>query len=321
MFQALLGEENVDTVTNEVVHKTFSYWASGSILKVIEEVQAADGSGGYDLLNKLKEPITNDRLMVEHKSRDGVQIVNTATWLGFTNDPAALPLGADSSRYLVLSSRFRTRAMADAYLVDNPRFFKDFEIAFTKHAPALRNFFAKWQRLPTFDASRRAPDTASTRQMRESSVPEALLSIRDAIENDRYIGISADLINLGALKQLYQDSREKPAPRRLARLMSELGYAPVVSGEPGVNRGLPRRGVRAGAREVARWRLCRPWSDQKTLRRSRQEGPEGPGRLGDAGSGEPGGVRRRGDITRKPANRRALSFLVGLPQGIHQVHR
>lgn len=253
MFQALLGEENVDTVTNEVVHKTFSYWASGSILKVIEEVQAADGSGGYDLLNKLKEPITNDRLMVEHKSRDGVQIVNTATWLGFTNDPAALPLGADSSRYLVLSSRFRTRAMADAYLVDNPRFFKDFEIAFTKHAPALRNFFAKWERLPTFDASRRAPDTPSTRQMRESSVPEALLSIRDAIENDRYIGISADLINLGALKQLYQDSREKPAPRRLARLMAEMGYAPVVAGEPTQVSTGDYRGV-VYAREPEKWR-------------------------------------------------------------------
>lgn len=253
MFQALLGQENVDTVTNEVVHKSFSYWAAGSILKVIEEVQAADGTGGYDLLNKLKEPITNDRLMVEHKRQDGIQIVNTATWLGFTNDPAALPLGSDSSRYLVISSRFRTRAMADAYLVDNPRFFKDFEIAFTKHAPALRNFFSKWQRLPTFDASRRAPETASTRQMRESSVPEALLSIRDAIENYRYIGISAELINLGALRQLYQDSREKPAPRRLARLMAEMGYAPVVSGEPTQMATGEYRGV-IYAKEPEKWR-------------------------------------------------------------------
>lgn len=253
MFQALLGAENVDTVTNEVVHKSFSYWAAGSILKVIEEVQAADGTGGYDLLNKLKEPITNDRLMVEHKRQDGIQIVNTATWLGFTNDPAALPLGSDSSRYLVISSRFRTRDMADAYLIDNPRFFKDFEIAFTKHAPALRNFFSHWKRLPTFDASRRAPDTASTRQMRESSVPEALLSIRDAIENDRYIGISADLINLGALKQLYQDHRDKPAPRRLARLMSELGFAPVVGGEPTQIETGGHRGV-IYAREPEKWR-------------------------------------------------------------------
>lgn len=253
MFEALLGQENVDTVTNEVVHKSFSYWAAGSILKVIEEVQAADGSGGYDLLNKLKEPITNDRLMVEHKSKDGIQIVNTATWLGFTNDPAALPLGGDSSRYLVISSRFRTRIMADAYLIDYPRFFKDFEIAFTKHAPALRNFFANWQRLPSFDPSRRAPDTASTRQMRESSVPEALLSIRDAVDNDRYIGITDELINLGALKQLYSDNRDKPAPRRLARLMAEMGYAPVVSGEPTQIITGQYRGV-VYAREPDQWR-------------------------------------------------------------------
>lgn len=253
MFQALLGPENVDTVTNEVVHKSFSYWASGAILKVIEEVQAADGTGGYDLLNKLKEPITNDRLMVEHKNKDGLQVVNTATWLGFTNDPAALPLGSDSSRYLVISSRFRTRAMADAYLIDNPRFFKDFEIAFTKHASALRNFFSKWERLPTFDPTRRAPDTASTRQMRESSVPEALLSIRDAVENDRYIGISEELINLGALRQLYRDSKEKPAPRRLARLMAELGYAPVVSGEPTQVATGDFRGV-VYAKEPEKWR-------------------------------------------------------------------
>lgn len=89
--------------------------------------------------------------------------------------------------------------------------------------------------------------------MRESSVPEALLSIRDAIENYRYIGISAELINLGALRQLYQDSREKPAPRRLARLMAEMGYAPVVSGEPTQMATGEYRGV-IYAKEPEKWR-------------------------------------------------------------------
>ena len=81
MFQALLGQENVDTVTNEVVHKSVSYWAAGSILKVIEEVQAADGTGGYDLLNKLKEPITNDRLMVEHTRKVHAGLPSTSNSL------------------------------------------------------------------------------------------------------------------------------------------------------------------------------------------------------------------------------------------------
>ena len=66
--------------------------------------------------------------------------------------------------------------------------------------------------------------------MRESSVPEALLSIRDAIENDRYIGISADLINLGALKQLYQDSREKPAPPQSSPASRPRSLPAIIAG-------------------------------------------------------------------------------------------
>ncbi|QVW27891.1 hypothetical protein [Aeromonas phage BUCT552] len=254
MFEHILGPDNVGTVSNEVIHKSFNYWAEGNILKIIEEISAADGSGGYDLLNKLKEPITNERLQTERKGKDAMTVVNTASWMAYTNDPAALPMGKDASRYMVVASRFRSKDEVNKYLEDHPDFFTNFEKAFTKYPGAVRKFFMSWERSPKFDPIRRAPETTATKQMQVATQTEFGAAIQDAIDNCTDAGVTPELINLGYLATIALDcGLPRPAPRRIARIMSQMGYYPIIPGTP---TQISTNGVRGVvyAREPEKWR-------------------------------------------------------------------
>ncbi|WGH28315.1 hypothetical protein 13AC503A_gene0006 [Aeromonas phage 13AC503A] len=227
MVEHLLGKANVETVSNEVIHKSFNYWAEGAIVKVIEELSAADGGGGYDLVNKLKEPIANDTLHIERKGRDALQVNNTASWLAYTNDVAAIPVDSGSRRFLVVTSRFRHQDDVLAYSAEHPTFFSDFEKAFTEHPGAVRKWFADRKRSPAFNPTGHAPVTNSKNDMvlaTQSSFTQTLL---DAIQTESIPGITAELICTSHIQELGTDL----TPRRLARTMSQLGYYPLQPGK------------------------------------------------------------------------------------------
>ncbi|QJI52266.1 DNA primase [Cronobacter phage JC01] len=219
----LLGRENVGTVNNQVIHRPFTGWQAGSMLKVIEEISVAGHR--YDVINSLKEPITNEQLFIERKNREGQDEVNTASWMMYTNDIAALPISNGDRRFLIVRSRFRSKEDAMAFLKDKPGFFKDFEKAFKACAGELRLWFRDWEYSEDFDhSSGIAPLTEATSDMIDNAQDDFTNFVEDAIASDDVAGVTDELIHTGLLlRSVPRDIR--PSDSRVASRLSALGYS------------------------------------------------------------------------------------------------
>lgn len=220
----MLGRENVGTVNNQVIQKSFTGWQAGSILKVIEEISVSGHR--YDVMNVLKEPISNETLFIERKNRDGQEEVNTASWMAYTNDIAALPISRGDRRFLVGRSVFRKKEDVEAFVKEHPTFFKDFEKAFTRFAGDIRLWFKDWEYSPDFDNGGHAPLTESTENMMETAQDDFSNYVLDAVESGLVPGVTADLIHSGFLKA-FCPRGVCPADSRIASRLADLGFVSV----------------------------------------------------------------------------------------------
>lgn len=218
----MLGRENVGTVNNQVIHKSFTGWQAGSVMKVIEEISVAGHR--FDVINSLKEPITNETLFIERKNREGQDEVNTASWMMYTNDIGALPINTGDRRFLVCRSRFRKKEETLAFLENRPNFFKDFEKAFKACAGEIRLWFRDWEYSDTFDhTSGQAPLTEATSDMIDTAQDDFTNSVMDAIESGEVQGVTSEVIHSGwLLRTLPRDIR--PSDRHIASRLSEMGF-------------------------------------------------------------------------------------------------
>lgn len=219
----MLGRENVGTVNNQVIHRPFTGWQAHSMLKVIEEISVAGHR--YDVINALKEPISNETLFIERKGKDGQDEVNTASWMMYTNDIAALPINTGDRRFLVTRSRFRSKEDVVTFLRERPNFFKDFEKVFKKYAGELRLWFKDWEYSPEFDhSSGQAPLTEATSEMIDTAQDDFTNYVEDAIASGEVPGVSEELIHTGhLLARVPRDIR--PSDSRIASRLAAMGYS------------------------------------------------------------------------------------------------
>lgn len=219
----MLGRENVGTVNNQVIHKSFTGWQASSMLKVIEEISVAGHR--YDVINALKEPISNETLFIERKNREGQDEVNTASWMMYTNDIAALPINTGDRRFLVVRSRFRSKDDVVEFLGNRPNFFKDFEKVFKTYAGEIRLWFKDWQYSEGFDnTSGQAPLTEATTDMIDTAQDDFTSYVEDAVDSEEVPGVTSDLIHTGFL--LARVPREiRPSASRIASRLAAMGYS------------------------------------------------------------------------------------------------
>lgn len=218
----MLGQENVGTVNNQVIHKSFTGWQAGQLLKVIEEISVSGHR--YDVMNSLKEPITNERLFIERKNREGVEEVNTASWMMYTNDTAALPIDKGDRRFLVVESAFKHKGEVAKFLEARPDFFKRFEKAFTKYASEIRAWFAGWEYSPEFSHSRGiAPSTSASGGMVQAAQDDFTMFVSDALEAGDVAGVDRLAIHSAYLNMaLPKDT--KVSNRFVSSRLSSLGF-------------------------------------------------------------------------------------------------
>lgn len=222
MTYMLGGRRNVGTVSNTVLQKSFNSWATGDILKVIEELSVPGHR--YDVVNILKEPITNESLQTEAKFATAEETVNTASYLAFTNDKGGLPVGEESRRYLVVSSAFQEREQVLRYSAANPRFFKSFELAFLRHSGAIRKWFGEWEYSANFNNEGHAPeDTKAKAEMRELNTDIFIDAMENAISSGDVPGITEEVIHSRGVSNVLEKIGMK-ASSATTRRLSDMGY-------------------------------------------------------------------------------------------------
>jgi hypothetical protein len=222
MTYLLGGTQNVGTVSNVVLQKSFTSWMHGHILKVIEEISIPGHR--YDIVNLLKEPITNESMQTEGKHRDASEGVNTASYMMFSNDRGAIPVGEESRRFLTVMSYFEYKPQVEEFMRENPRFFKRFELAFMRHAGAIRKFFCEWEFSADFNHEGHAPrDTEARMVMQQMNTDPLVEAIETAIASGDVSGVTKEVIHASGLTNLLYSVGMKSSAS-VARRLAELGF-------------------------------------------------------------------------------------------------
>lgn len=231
IMRAVLGFENVSVVSNSVANGRFSSWAEGDILKLFEEVY--DKGDRYGMLNRQKELITNDVLMVEGKGENARLVHNTSSKLMFTNFMNAVPLDDGQRRYLVISARASNKSeMADVYgtPAERDRFFAKVHHAIKHHAPAIRKWFLDYEISPDFNHKGHAPtDTYGFEMMRAATDDGVLDYVESVINKDETVNLCRNFIFSPALRSIFEDIEDMDLPKTsyLKHMLTDLGYVSV----------------------------------------------------------------------------------------------
>jgi len=241
ILSAVLGEPNVRMINNDILRSTWTDWATGSQVVILSEIRVA-GQNRHDIMNRLKEAITDDRIPINQKGKDSRTVINVTNYIGFTNFPDALAVGEGSRRWFVIKSPLQTpeqvKALGDDY----------FDILFQDLAAnpgGYRAFFENWEISSDFAPDGRAPDTIYLKEMIEDSADAISASIRELIRENENPLIQDDLISQTILKELL-DTKE--STQYVTRILRENQYN-AVPGRAEINGIKHRLWIKSGTFE------------------------------------------------------------------------
>jgi hypothetical protein len=219
----ILGEENVMYVNNEAIRGNWNEWAVGAQLIVIGEVRVA-GHNRHDIMNKLKELVTDDFVSVNKKHADTRKHKNITNYIMFTNHHDALAVMAGSRRYFVIKSKLQTEEQVAAL---GPGYFDRMFDMIENLAGGLRSFFETWEISPGFNPNGRAPKTKYLEEMIEDSADEVTSAIRRTLRDSESPLLSEDMVWEPSLMGSLTMEGLKESPQRIGKLLREEHYLRV----------------------------------------------------------------------------------------------
>lgn len=241
ILSVVLGEPNVRMINNDILRSTWTDWATGSQVVILSEIRVA-GQNRHDIMNRLKEAITDDRIPINQKGKDSRTVLNVTNYIGFTNFPDALAVGEGSRRWFVIKSPLQTPEQVKALGEDY------FDILFqdlAQNPGGYRAFFEQWEISSDFAPDGRAPDTIYLKEMIEDSADAISASIRELIRENENPLVQDDLISQTILKELL-DTKE--STQYVTRILRENQYN-LVPGRAEINGIKHRLWIKSGAFE------------------------------------------------------------------------
>jgi hypothetical protein len=108
VMSAAMGHRNVKNIGLDEVKSSFTSWAEGACLGVIEELRVT-GQNRHEVMDRLKPFITNKSVAIVKKGKDGIDKPNTQNYLCFSNHADALALDDSDRRWGVFSTKYQNR--------------------------------------------------------------------------------------------------------------------------------------------------------------------------------------------------------------------
>jgi hypothetical protein len=246
LFRAMLGPTNVIEPHGDNLKSRFNGFLKRGQLICIEELMLA-GSDGASAVNRLKQWITEDRIMIEDKGRNVVLMENKFNLFCLTNYRDALKIDEHDRRFFVVFSPARPKT-AKYY----KGLFSEIEIKAANLAFYLIN---EHQFSEEFEPQGRAPATHAKNLMIESSRSVVESWLKEHIEN-RTAPFERDLVSL---VDIVENDLLPESIRKIPRLSNDLGrYLRRIGAEQlGRVRGPDGKQVRLWAvRKQSYWRTA-----------------------------------------------------------------
>lgn len=264
----VLGDENVMYVNNEAIRSGWNEWAVGSQLTIIGEVRIS-GHNRHDVMNKLKDLVTDDFVPVNKKHADTKKYKNITNYIMFTNHHDALAVMSGSRRYFIVKSALQTE---DQVLALGPGYFDRMFGMLGELAGGFRSFLENWQISPGFNPNGRAPKTKYLEEMIEDSADEVTSAIRRTLRDSESGLLSTDMVWEPSLHAALTMEGVKESPQRVAKLLREENFTrvpgrPMIDGMRGylwVKQGRFEGKMPAEVFQIARDRAAGVKEEQET---------------------------------------------------------
>ena len=206
---------NFKTISAKSIISDYNEWCSGAQLIVLDEIKLP-GHSKADLMNRLKDMITNDTVTISEKFKNTAIARNVANKIAFTNYRDALHMEETDRRWMPIKSPVQTQAEQEK-LVREGRFDKFAKLY--KYGGALRQFFLDRVISPDFPTNGPAPKTAFRAEMVLESKNRLQEEIEDLIENPACPLIREDVIFSPALTTRLRETKDNHKPSYYLRRM------------------------------------------------------------------------------------------------------
>jgi hypothetical protein len=214
LLKAILGEQNIRSVTNEMLHETYTGWIQGKQFIVVEEMMAGRR---LELMNKLKPMITEKWLSIREMYKPPFEQINRCNFLFLTNHSDSIIIDDTDRRYCVLNSNTPPNP--------DPRYYRRL-FEWTKANPGVILGYLLSRDLAKFEPKSHAPMTAGKRALVRESMNPLTQSIADDVSLGRY-PFDADLVGPGELPEILLKTGVKTSPKELKRVFATLRFRPL----------------------------------------------------------------------------------------------
>jgi hypothetical protein len=103
--RALFGWQNVGKVTNSEIRSNFNEWMTNSKIVCLEEIWMTEKKDARDLVNSLKDNITDSIARIHPKGGKGFQMTNPSTYFASSNHLDAIDLAAGDRRWAIAHTK------------------------------------------------------------------------------------------------------------------------------------------------------------------------------------------------------------------------
>lgn len=224
LLSSVMGHSNVKQISPTVLGTDFSDFAHGACVGVLEEIKLT-GHNRYDILNKLKPYITNDKVPIHPKGGAERNVHNTMNYIGFTNHGDALPLDKTDRRWMPVFTPFSSKdelidAIRKMGYADTGAYFDALHEAIQTHASELRSWLLGVS-LEGFKPNGSAPYTEEKERMVAMSASPEEEAVRDALEAGG-LGITEQVISSSCVTSQLDVAIQTTA---VNRVLVKLGWS------------------------------------------------------------------------------------------------
>ena len=216
-LRAAIGSSNTKVIGEGEINSTFSDWANGSAVGVIEEIRL-DGKDRYSLYNRIKQFITNEQISVNRKGLPSVNVENVTNYIAFSNYDDAIPLSKDDRRFYVLNSS----------VTGDTDYFNNIYDCIDNNARGIREFLDAHVISELFKSTKEAPSTSAKIKMLNDTMTESDLAVKERLDLiDEYL-FEDGLLSLNYLRAFeFEDESfeyKLPEGRQLNRSLKAFGW-------------------------------------------------------------------------------------------------
>lgn len=234
ILQGILGSNATQLDPHQFTKGTFSGWAYGSVLNIVEEIRIS-GDNRWAIIDRMKPFITNDTIQIEEKFADSRTVPNFTSYFLLTNYQDALPITNGDRRYCVLYSRCQSEDQLFDLLggeLETNRYFEDLFKETDRRMDAICYYFMNRKISDDFAPKGRAPKTLSREKMIGYSVSHESDEVRDLINHYQCGVINDDIVDITYLMRLNAMEFEVgvsklPKTSALTRILLQLGYTKI----------------------------------------------------------------------------------------------